>query len=236
MQEKYIKFYSHVLGRDMDLLVSGHWGYPILMFPTSMGNYLQNRDFGLINSIAPLIEAGKIKTYNIDSIDFQSFYAKDLPANVKIHNYNLYTIFLKEELVPAIQRECNVHRIAVAGASFGGFHCTNFAFKYPDLVSHCFSMSGSFNIKSFMKGYYDDNVYFNNPVDFMPNAESWKYNHMSIVLGTSDWDICRQDNIEMSRMLANKGINHWYDEKKWANHDWPLWNMMFPEYVSKIAP
>jgi esterase/lipase superfamily enzyme len=234
MQEKHIKFYSHVLGRDMDLLVNGHWGYPILMFPTSMGNYLQNRDFGLMDSISHLIDAGKIKTYNIDSIDFQSFYAKELPANTKIYNYNLYTRFLKEELVPAIQKECSVHRVAVAGASFGGYHCTNFAFKYPDLVSHCFSMSGSFNIKSFMKGYYDDNVYFNNPVDFMQNAESWKYNHMSIILGTSDWDICRQDNIEMSRMLAAKGINHWYDEKKWANHDWPLWNMMFPEYVSKI--
>ncbi|MFN3849932.1 MAG: alpha/beta hydrolase-fold protein [Spirosomataceae bacterium] len=235
MQEKHIKFYSHILGRDMDLLVSGHWGYPVLMFPTSMGNYLQNRDFGLNNSIANLVDSGKVKLYNIDSIDFQSFYAKDLAPGIKIYNYNLYTRFLKEELVPSIQRECSTHRVAVAGASFGGYHCTNFAFKYPDLVSHCFSLSGSFNIKSFMKGYYDDNVYFNNPVDFMPNAESWKYNHMSVVLGTSDWDICRQDNIDMSRILASKGINHWYDEKKWASHDWPLWNMMFPEYIGKMV-
>ncbi|MCU0325787.1 MAG: alpha/beta hydrolase-fold protein [Spirosomaceae bacterium] len=234
MQEKHIKFYSHILGRDMDLLVSGHWGYPILMFPTSMGNYLQNRDFGLNNSVANLVDSGKVKLYNIDSIDFQSFYAKDLAPNIKIYNYNLYTRFLKDELIPSIQRECSTHRVAVAGASFGGYHCTNFAFKYPDLVSHCFSLSGSFNIKLFMKGYYDDNVYFNNPVDFMPNAESWKYNHMSIVLGTSDWDICRQDNIDMSRVLASKGINHWYDEKKWASHDWPLWNMMFPEYIGKM--
>ena len=95
-------------------------------------------------------------------------------------------------------------------------------------------MSGAFDIKSFMKGYFDDNVYFNNPIDYMQNQDSWKYNHMKIVLGTSDWDICKGDNINMSRILAARGIDHWYDEKKWASHDWPLWRMMFPEYIGKM--
>lgn len=234
MQENKISFYSHVLGRNIDVLTIGHWGKPLLMFPTSMGNTFQNKDFGLFSTIADKINAGELKVYNVDSIDFQSFYAKDLPAHIKIYNYSLYMRFLEIELVPWIQRECNVHRIAVGGCSFGGFHAATFAFKYPDMVYSMISMSGAFNIKSFMKGYFDDNVYFNNPVDFMQNAESWKYNHMKIVLGTSDWDICKQDNIDFSRLLASKNIEHWYDEKKWAEHDWPLWKMMFPEYVSKL--
>lgn len=141
---------------------------------------------------------------------------------------------MKEELVPAIQRECGVHRIAVAGCSFGGYHAANFALKNPDLVDYLFSLSGAFSIKNFMDGYFDDNVYFNNPMDFMPNAESWKYNHMKIVLGTSDWDICRQANVDLSMLLASKGIDHWYDERKWATHDWPLWKAMFPEYIKQM--
>ena len=80
MKEKHIKFYSHILSSDIDILISGHWGYPILMFPTSMGNYLQNKDSGLLDTVDDLVEAGKIKLYNVDSIDFQSFYAKDLPT------------------------------------------------------------------------------------------------------------------------------------------------------------
>jgi esterase/lipase superfamily enzyme len=234
MKEKNIKFYSHILSRDINILISGHWGYPILMFPTSMGDYLQNKEFGLLDTVDDLVDAGKIKLYNIETIDFQSFYAKHLPAQTKIYNFNLYTQFLKEELVPAIQIECSVHRIAVAGCSFGGYHCTNFAFKNPNLVAHLFSMSGAFSIKSFMKNHYDDNVYFNEPMDFMNHVESWKYNHMNIVLGTSDGDICRDDNLKMSRLLANKSINHWYDEKPWASHDWPLWKLMFSEYVRKM--
>jgi len=234
MKEKNIKFYSHILRRDINILISGHLGYPILMFPTSMGGYLQNKEFGLLDTVDDLVDAGKIKLYNVETIDFQSFYAKDLPAQAKIYNYNLYTQFLKEELVPAIQIECGVHRIAVAGCSFGGYHCTNFAFKNPDLVAHLFSMSGAFSIKSFIKNHYDDNVYFNEPMDFMNHVESWKFKHMNIVLGTSDGDICREDNLQMSILLSNKGINHIYDEKRWASHDWPLWKIMFSEYVRKI--
>jgi esterase/lipase superfamily enzyme len=214
--------------------VIGHWGKPLLMFPTSMGNANQNNDFDLFDTIRERINRGEMKVYNVDSIDFQSFYAKDLSAKIKIYNYSLYMRFLSEELVPWIQRESNVHRIAVGGCSFGGFHAATFAFKFPDLVYALISMSGAYNIRHFMKGYYDDNVYFNNPVDFVPNVENWKYSHMKIVLGTSDWDICRQDNVEFSRLLSHVGIDHWYDEKKWTPHDWPLWKMMFPEYINKL--
>lgn len=233
MQERHVKFYSHILNRDIDLLVHGHYGYPILMFPTSMGNYYQNKDMGLLDSVRGSVEAGKVKLYNVGSIDFDSFYAKHLNAAGRIYNYNLYVWFLKNELIPAIQRECSMHRIGVAGCSFGGYHAANLAFRFPDLFDNMFSMSGAFNIKSFMGGHYDDNVYHNNPVDFMNNVEGWRFNHMNIVLGTSEWDICRKDNVGMSQLLLSKGIKHWYDEKKWAQHDWPVWKQMFAEYISK---
>ncbi|MFT7249410.1 MAG: esterase/lipase superfamily enzyme [Arcticibacterium sp.] len=134
-----------------------------------------------------------------------------------------------------MQKESNGHRIDIGGCSFGAYHATNFAFKHPDIVDSLFSMSGSFNIKSFLDGYYDDDVYFNNPIDFMQNADSWVFNHMNIVLGTSDWDICRESNIHLSQILGDKQINHWYDEKKWVSHDWPLWKAMLPEYVSAFS-
>ena len=71
MKEKHIKFYSHILSSDIDILISGHWGYPILMFPTSMGNYLQNKDSGLLDTVDDLVDAGIIKLYNVNSIDFK---------------------------------------------------------------------------------------------------------------------------------------------------------------------
>jgi esterase/lipase superfamily enzyme len=234
MQEKYISFYSNLLDKHLDLLITGHWGFPVLMFPTSMGNAFQNRDSGLLQSVGHRIAIGDIKTYNIASIDFETFYAKNLPPHQRIYNYERYTQFLIKELIPKIQEECGVHRIGLAGCSFGAYHAVNLAMKYPDLFSFVIGLSGAYDIRSFMQGHYDDNVYFNNPIDFMANVESWKYNHLNVILGTSDWDICRADTLNFSHILGNKNINHWYDEKKWATHDWPLWNAAFPEYLFKV--
>ena len=230
---EHIPYYSNTLGRNIMVEVTGHWGHPILMFPSSGGQYTQNSDFGLNASVMHLVEAGKIKLYNVETIDMLSFYDDHMNSETKIHNYEMYMQFLKNEFIPYIQRECNTHRIAVAGVSFGGFHAANTAFRFPDVVSHLIAMSAAFNIRNMTPLCADDRIYFNCPDEFMQNEESWKYNHMHIVLGTSDWDICLDKNKHMSGILNSRGIAHWYDEKKWQDHDWPLWKMMFPEYLGK---
>jgi esterase/lipase superfamily enzyme len=95
-------------------------------------------------------------------------------------------------------------------------------------------MSGVFDIRPFVNGYYDDNVYFNNTMDYMANAndpELWK---MGIVLGTAEHDICRPDNENMSSLLARKDMRHWLDIRSNATHDWPVWRAMFPHYLSLL--
>lgn len=230
-QIKEFKYFSHILGRDIAVEVTGHWGYPVIMFPTSYGSYVQNRDFGLNDSVSKYVEEGKIKLYNIQTLDGETFYASHLNGEQRIYNYDLYMQFFIKEFTPFIQKENNTHRFAVAGCSFGGYHAANVAFRFPDVISHLFSMSGAFSIRNFIPGSTNDKVYFNCPDEFMRNEESWKYHHMKIILGTSEWDICKDKNQAMAALLSAKGIPHRYDEKKWAEHDWPLWKMAFPEYI-----
>ena len=227
----YIQYYSNTLNRNINLEVTGHWGHPILMFPSSGGQFTQNTDFGLVGAIHNFIEEGKVKLYNVETVDLMSFYDDHMDSGTKMHNYELYMQFLKNELIPYIQRECNTHRIATAGVSFGGYHAANTAFRFPDLISHFIGMSAAFNIRTMTPLSDDSRIYFNCPDEFMRNEEGWKFDHMQIVLGTSDWDICLEKNKNMSGILNEKGIDHWYDEKKWISHDWPLWKMMFPEYI-----
>ncbi|WGK65298.1 alpha/beta hydrolase-fold protein [Croceiramulus getboli] len=229
----YFPYYSNILERNIQVEVTGHWGYPILMFPSSGGQFTQNRDFGLNASVMHLVNEGKIKLYNVETIDLLSFYDDHLPSEVKIHNYELYMQFLKTEFIPFLQRECHTHRIATAGVSFGGYHAANTAFRFPDLVSHVFAMSAVFNIRNMTPLSDDIRIYYNSPDEFMRNEEGWKYQHMHIVLSTSDWDICKDKNERMARILEEKGIPFWYDEKKWIAHDWPLWKMVFPELVGR---
>jgi esterase/lipase superfamily enzyme len=233
-QITHTDYYSHILGKSIKVEVTGHFGTPVIMFPTSQGSYTQNADFHLNGSISWFTDNGILKLFNVETIDNLSFYNKNISAYDRIRNYELYVQFLVQEFIPYIQKTHNTHRVAVAGASFGGYHAANFAFRYPDLVSHLFCLSGAFSIRNFMDGIQDELVYFNCPDEFVKNDEAWKYKHMHIVLSTSDRDICLEPTRRMAAILTAKGINHWYDEQKWIDHDWVLWRMVFPTFIGRF--
>jgi esterase/lipase superfamily enzyme len=234
MQEEYKKWYSHNLSGDLELLAFGHSGHPVIMFPTSMGRYYENKDFKMIDSIQWFIDEGKIKVYCVDSVDKQSWYNKGAAPSDRVKNHMWYDKAILEEVAGLARHETGHSKIITAGCSFGGYHAINFAFRHPWLVSHVFSMSGAFDMRSQLDGFYNDDVYFNNPVDYLVNDANSELWNMKIVLGTSDRDICRGDNERLSKILNDKGINHWLDIRHNADHDWPIWRSMLPDYLSKL--
>ena len=58
------------------MLIFGHSGYPLVIFPTTMGRYFESKDFKLIESVRWFLEQGKVKIYCPDSIDRHSWYNK----------------------------------------------------------------------------------------------------------------------------------------------------------------
>ncbi|GGE56129.1 esterase/lipase superfamily enzyme [Pedobacter psychrotolerans] len=234
MREEHKKWYSPNLSTDIDMLIFGHAGIPVLLFPTSMGRYYENKDFKLIDAVEGFIKEGKIKVYCPDSIDKLSWYNKSIHPADRVKNHIWYDKYLLEEVAPLARNETGSNKIITAGCSFGGYHAANFAFRHPWLVSHMFSMSGAFDIKGQLDGFYNDDVYFNNPVDNLMNNSNPELHHMKIVLGTTDRDMCRADNENLSGILAKKGIDHWLDIRQNADHDWPIWREMFPSYIAQL--
>jgi esterase/lipase superfamily enzyme len=232
--EHYHKWYSPRLSRDIEVLAFGTRGYPVILFPTSMGHYYENKDFKLIDSVNWFLDEGLVKIYCVDGIDEVSWYNRNIHPADRAKNHNWYDQMLYHELVPLAQRETGVGRVATAGCSFGGYHATNFAFKHPDVVKYVFNMGAAFDIRDQVDGHYDDHVYFNNPMDFIPNAQSDFFWDMFVVLGTGTRDMCWNANERMAEILRNKGINHWLDVRPDAEHDWPVWKQMFPHYLSLI--
>jgi len=233
-REEYHKWHSAVTGRDFEMLVFGHGGYPLILFPTSNGRYYQNKDQGLIETARWFLEQGKVKIYCPDSMDAYSWYNKSVSPGERAWQQTLYDRLILDEVVSRARRETGYERIVAAGCSFGGYHAANFAWRYPSITEYCFSMSGIFDIRSFTDGYYDDKVFFNNPVDFIPGAQDPALWRMTIVLGTAERDICRGANEQMSGILSAKHIRHWLDIRPGRDHDWPVWKEMFPHYLSMI--
>ncbi|RMG22308.1 MAG: abhydrolase domain-containing 18 [Bacteroidetes bacterium] len=233
MKETYHQWYSQYISREFRMLEFGHAGFPLILFPTSMGHYYENKDFKLIESARWFIEQGLVHIYCPDGMDKESWYNKSIHPADRVRTHNAYENVILYDIVHKVRHHTGVGKVAVAGCSFGGYHATNFAFRHPELVAYLFNMSAAYDIRSFMDGYYDDNVYFNNPVDFLPNAQHPDFYHMGIILGVGEHDICRAANEHLSGILSAKGINHWLDIRP-GHHDWPLWREMFPHYLSKI--
>ena len=235
MRRNYHNWYSHRLGRGMELLSFGHAGLPVVVFPSSQGRFYEYEDRGMIAAVAQKIERGHLQVFCLDSVDSESWYNRSIHPHDRVMRHNAYESYIIYEVLPLIRGVNGSGQICTTGCSFGAYHALNFAMKHPDATSACVSMSGSFDLRSFMNGYYDNDFYFNNPVDYIPNInDRWfleRYQNMKLVLGVGDHDICLGANFQMAHILGTKGIPHWLDV--WTGgerHDWPLWQRMAAKF------
>ena len=222
----------------MEMLVFGHEGYPLILFPTAKGRYFECKDFGLIDSISDLIDSGKIKVYCPDGFDSENWFNYDILPCERVKNYINYEHAILYDVIEFAKHETEREKVGIAGCDFGGYHAVNIAMKHPNLIDNLISISGLLDIKQFIWGYYDDNCYFNNPLDYLPNlTDSWyleKIRTMGIILGIVENDDYTFQNKKLSGILASKSINNWLDIRSDANHDWKLWTQLFPKYLKSI--
>jgi len=238
MNREYHKWYSPALSREMELLVYGHSGVPLLVFPTAQGRFYQYEDSGMIAAIAERYDSGALQAFCVDSVDSESWYNKGAHPRDRIHRHLQYEGYILREVMPFIRARNLAPELIATGCSFGGYHCVNFALRQPHLVTRCVSMSGAFDIKQFLDGYYDEDAYFNNPPDFLPNLnDSWfldQYRHHTrLVLVTGEDDICLAENQRLSQIMAAREIPHTLDV--WGDrtgHDWPWWQRMAVKYLA----
>jgi esterase/lipase superfamily enzyme len=232
MNREYHKWHSPSLGRDMELLVFGHGGVPVVVFPTSMGRFFDYENRNMIGVIGDQYEHGQIQAFCVDSVDAESWYNKSVHPALRAARHVQYDQYLVNELAPFVRARNSSPEFAVTGCSFGGYHSVNFALKHPQLVTQCVSMGGAFDIHQFLDGYYDDNCYFNCPPDFLPNLDDPAIYRQKMVLATGETDICRAENERLAGIMAAKGIPHTLDIwGEGAGHDWPWWLQMVKKFL-----
>ena len=224
------------MGRDMELMIYGHSGFPLITFPSSRGRFFDYENNGLIGAVNWQYEQGNLQAYCLDSVDTESWYNRQAHPRDRVRRHMQYEAYVMNEVVPLIRGKNQHPRLGATGCSFGGYFSLNFALKYPWTFSDCISMSGSFDIRQFLGGYYDENCYFNNPPDYLPNLgdhnmlERFRQNS-KLVLATSEWDPCLDENWRMAKIMGPKDIPHWLDV--WGagvKHDWPFWREMAKKY------
>ena len=236
MNREYHKWYSPRLGRDMELLVFGHAGLPVLVFPTSGGRFYEFEDRGMIGAVWDRIERGDLQFFCADSVDNESWYNRNVPPRWRIARHVQYESYLIHEVLPLVrQRNSDPHLVSL-GCSFGGYHAVNIALRHPDLFTGMLAMSGAFDLSGFLDGYYDNDCYFNLPTHYLPNmSDPWyfeRYRRNNYVLATGWDDQCLGQNQNLDGILSLKGIPHqFFVWDSYNSHDWPTWQRMLQHYV-----
>ncbi len=228
MRRDHVSIPAPAIGGHGDVIAYGHWGRPLLVFPSQQGRAWDYENNGMIGVLGDLIEGGRLKVYCVDSYDADSWDMSDLPLEERAQRHGGYEDWIVNHVVPFIHLDCGGYvEIMTTGCSFGAYHAANFAARYPDVVSRAILFSGVYDIHSFTDGYWDDNCYFNSPASFIPNMNGeWvgKLSRVDWIIATGEYDSLVQNNRDFSGMLWSKGIRNYLEI--WPGvfgHDWPWW-------------
>lgn len=245
MNREHHSWYSPALGRDMELLVFGHAGAKVLVFPTRAARYNEYESLRIVESLRPSIEAGEMQLFCVDSIDEESFYASWMRPEDRVVRHLAYEQYIVDEVLPFMaQRNPHPHTIA-HGCSMGAFHAANIAFRHPHLFQKLAAFSGRYDptlsvedFRDLLDGHRDEKVFSNTPVRYLPYVHGWRLRalrRMEIVLVIGREDPFLENNHHLSQILTRMGIPHTLEEWEERAHRGYYWRRMAPRYLTPLV-
>lgn len=242
MKRAYYKWHSQYLDREMEMLVFGHSGARVLMFPTRNAHFYDYEDWRIIDWLRPKIEKGLMQVYCVDSIDEESLYcfwahpSGRMQRNIQYENYIVY------EVLPFTRQLNSNMFMTSAGCSLGAYHAVNIALKHPDHFGKAVGMSGRYDLtlatgsfQDLFDGYYDDMIYSNMPSHYIPHVQDGGYlqrlRKMHIILAIGEEDAFLEDNRHLSNCLSEKGISNELHVWEGEAHSGGAWRRMVDWYI-----
>lgn len=243
MNKNVSRWYSSRLEQDISLVRWGHWGQPVILFPTAGGDAEEVERMHLIGAIQPLIDAGRIKVYSFDSVAGRALAEQAGSVEHRCWLLKQTGEYLVHEVVPAIVEDCggDSQELVAAGASIGAYNAVGMVCRYPHIFRAAIGMSGTYDLEKLMGFTGNADYYLSSPLQFLPNLQPGdmlsKLQTRFIVLpfGQGLWENA-DESWQMANVLGACGIPNRADA--WShdhNHDWPTWREMLPHYLDELV-
>jgi len=244
----HIELDAHGFDRPGAVIRYGHFGRPVLVFPSEQGRAWDYENNGMVGAVADLLEAGRIKLYCVDSFDAHTWSNSSIPLEERAHRHRAYEAWVTDRVAPFIGSDSPGSGDAiVTGCSLGAYHALNFALTRADLFPVAICQSGNYD-PSLWHAWGDrgDQSYFTNPTDYVPHLHGdhleWLRSRVHIVLtvGEGAWETEPTGSLPSARkmggLLAEKGIPH--DLDVWGHdsaHDWPWWQKQIAHHLPRFC-
>jgi len=191
--------------------VFGHWGRPVLVFPSEGGDAWEFERQGMTAAIGDLLAAGRVKLYCVDS------------------GAGSAESWVVDEVVPFIHRDCGgLQEVIVTGPSLGAFHAASFALKRADLFPLAICLSGVYDPLDWVAGLEGDHL-------------EWLRGRLSVLLvcGQGQWEDTT-GALESTRRFAGqlqaKGLRCELDVWGYdVAHDWPWWRAQLAHHLPRFC-
>jgi esterase/lipase superfamily enzyme len=231
------------------LVVYGHYGRPVLVFPSEQGRAWDFENNGMVGAVASLIDEGRVKLYCVDSADAATWSDHSLPLEERARRHGQYASWIMTSVVPVIVGDCGGAPVEIAtlGASLGGYHAANFTLQHADVFRLALCFSGNYDPSTWNGwGERGDAAYFNNPMDYVAHLDGphldWLRGQVSLLLvvGQGSWEVeptrSLPSTLAFADRLAAKGIRHELDV--WGHdvpHDWPSWRAQLAHHLPRFC-
>jgi len=203
----------------MELLVFGHSGAKVLVFPTRGGRFYEYENLRMTEVLREKIEAGVLQLFCIDGIDGESFYCWWAHPSGRISRHQQYEAYVLEEVLPFMHDQNDNASVVSHGCSLGAFFAMSLAMRHPDRFEKVVAFSGRYDLtlsvewfNDLLDGYYSEDLYYLTPTHFLPNLEcEERLNYlrkMEIVFVIGDQDPFLENNRHLSSILTHKNIPH----------------------------
>lgn len=220
----------------------GHWGAPLLLFPTGGSDYLDNERFRLVDALGPLMEAGRVKVYSVDAPNKDAWTHAGVGPARRAAMQAAYDRWLVDVLLPWIDADCagGGGPVLVAGASLGAYQALNAFTRHPERIGAGIGLSGTYVLDRRMDGQLGgEDYYHQQPTRFLPNLgpgaqlDALRAGWFQFGLGGGPHENPRS-TWHAAEVLGSRGVpNHvevWGPD---ADHDWPTWRAMLPGLVDR---
>jgi len=221
----------------------GHWGQPVLLFPTAGGDAGEIERRGLVGALAPLLETGRVKLYSCDSVAGVALAAKEGSPEYRCWLLKQFGEYVAHEVVPAIGADSGGEGIEVvaAGASIGAFNAVGALCRYPDRFRAAIGMSGTYELEGLLGYRGNEDYHLAAPIRFLsgypegPALERLRTRFVLLAHGLGRWED-PGESWRMAEALGARGIPNRVDP--WGiehDHDWPTWLEMLPRYLDELV-